>query len=167
MNIMPYKTNKNLFMVSICEVKVFDEFGNYVAEFKTLTNSIVKIKKSTAKIVLNDATFNPTFYHFAYGADADKLKSDYERMVNGNPKMVFRGQDWIGKPCKLVVKSELRGNNNEITSYQILNFPLASIDNNFKQVQSADSVSSPLISFTAYPFDDEGSIFEMKLEGLL
>jgi hypothetical protein len=162
----PYEPNiytkRNEFLVSVCDLYIFDKNENLILKIKTLIDCIIKTDYLGGTLEANDATFNYDLYKFINSNDKN-IKSDYEYILsNKSGNIVFNKNH--KKECKLVAIGEIRGSDGSLSKKIIFNMPNAKLEGNFDISLAANGVSSTSIKATFDAFNDNGDIFEMILE---
>ena len=153
---------KNEFLVSVCDLYIFDKNENFILKIKTLIDCIIKTDWNGGFFEASDATFNTDLYKFINSND-ENVKTDYKYILDNNKKSILFNKINHEKECKLVAVGELRQSDN-IAKKIIFNMPNAKLEGYFNIETAANGVANMPIRATFKEYNDNGDILEMILE---
>ena len=152
----------NKFLVSICDIYIFDEKENLILSSKTLTDCTVDIGHQNGTIVFTDVAFSLNFLKFLSDVKEEK-HTDYQNVLNVKPQekvSLFSGRD--SKKCKVALVAEVRNSTGENVEQLKYGFPNCSIDQKYAQVMTSNSVSTTGIKINILP-DANGKLVDIIL----
>jgi len=153
----------NNFLVSVCNLYIFDEKGKLNLEFKTLTNAIFDI--FNRKITVEDATFKIETFGFM-NTDGEEKRTDFDNFLVRDTEVVFN-VNRHGKFCKVIAESEVRNNKGEKVSKLFFVCPQCSLKSDDISLElAANGVSMSKIYIDISPYNEKGDFFKMVKQDL-
>jgi hypothetical protein len=122
------RTPKN-FLVSVCDLYIFDEKENLVLQSDTLIDCTIKIGDDHGVIKFADAVFSLDLLKFANNQESDKEKTDYQKVLNTieSTHIVLKNKR-KNRICKVVAIGKVKKQTGEIFGYLKYCFPHCEID---------------------------------------
>jgi hypothetical protein len=154
-------TDKDLFLVSICDMYIFNENENLVMKLNKLINCTINMddRDNSSTIVANSCTFNFELFKFINSPNISDYKSFFKS--NGSETISFKKENgYGGKKCKIILVAEIRNSYNEVTNILRYNFPNCSIRRKYSEELASNAVSTTNIIIDV-DADENGNLFEM------
>jgi len=154
------------FLVSICDLFIFDENEKFIIRLSTLTDCVFDFKPGKeyiSTIKFTRATFDMEFYKFINNCKQED-KSDYQSFLGHRLEKVVFSQQQKGKICKVVAQADLRDNTGKNSGRLTFNIPKALIRSDMNLLLNSASVSNPETVIQILPFNENGDLFEMVVE---
>jgi hypothetical protein len=151
------------FLVSVCDLYIFDEDENLVLSSKSLMDCDINVNNAGGTIKVTDAVFSLGILKFTTGQKEEK-KSDYQKMLNSNEKTeVVLSNKNNGKKCKVVAIAEVRNNMPESIVRKLrYGFPNCFIESKYSQLLKSNGVATTETTIYVEP-DENGDVVKITL----
>jgi hypothetical protein len=151
------------FLVSVCNLYIFDEDENLVLSSKSLMDCDINVHSAGGTIKVTDAVFSLGILKFITGQKEEK-KSDYQKMLNPNEKteLVLSNKN-ENKKCKVVAIAEIRNNmTTNIVRKLRYGFPNCFIESKYSQLLKSNGIATTETTIYVDP-DENGDIVKISL----
>lgn len=153
---------KNNFLVSVCDLYIFDEDENLVLMSNSLSDCDIDMSPSGGKIKFIDPAFSWDLLKFVTKHQQDD-RTDYQKVLNPKDNKVSLVSKDEGRYCKVVATADVRDalGNAKILKYI---FPNCHIGAKVIQSFASDSISPTVIEINVMPDKESGIVCDIFLE---